>query len=94
MTSVRMTMNWCSNTRSQFEYICKLIIGFCILKKIIGNRTLVTAKAAPIGSKRKVGMPRKAALALIRLRQFTSLLDQSFSHLADEIDIVSESINR
>ena len=38
----------------------------------------VTAKALPIGSKRKVDRPRKSALALLRQRQFTALLDQSF----------------
>ena len=36
--------------------------GLCILKKIIGNRTPVTAKTVLIGSKRKVGKPRKASL--------------------------------
>ena len=54
----------------------------------------VTAKVVPVWSKRKVGRPRKAALALLRQRQFTALLDQSFSDLDDEIDIESESIDR
>jgi hypothetical protein len=66
------------------QYICKHIIGVCILLKIVkppGN-----AKDCPIGQVRPPGRPRLAAAGLCRQRQFTSLLE-------DLEDLEEEDVN-
>ncbi len=55
------------------QYICKHIIGICILLKVV--KPPDNAKDCPLGQKRPPGRPRLAAAALCRQRQFTSLLE-------------------
>ena len=66
------------------HYICKHIIGICILFKKNGNQMPLSAKSIPIGKKRKAGRLRQAVLALFHQRQFTSLMDESLSELDDD----------